>query len=452
MRGGGCCGVSRTISKKKNPLLAEPKSSGKSHPADAESFVVLPRQYYKFYIRYRLGLVNMTRRENDSKQRVAQVKSLPLEVFPVPAVHPSNPLTYLFLLSYYIAIRWTSQDSHSTRVRGYYSTTTRSVNIVDEAAATRLWSCGFFGKGSLSRSQPEWFARECKRRASAKGTTHGNMTAAEVTNKRREERKDAKRQRAQREAIELDQQLIREGKAVTQPAFQSSPKTVNSLHNFNASPDGPELSTTLASTNRDQAIQKGPLENIEHLQLSPEEAFHLSYGLGILDVYTEDGQKLSNQDLCTIFCRTSVKPATSLVGAQPSGDQFLLYYAVYHHYRSLGWVVRPGIKFSVDFLLYARGPVFSHAEFAVIVNPQPSSRASAASKESGQSERQEWWYLHCVNRVQNQVLKTLVVAYVDQDLSKVSIEPDTQPIADALRSYKVRDFVVKRWTANRNRG
>lgn len=43
-------------------------------------------------------------------------------------------------------------------------------------------------------------------------------------------------------------------------------------------------------------------------------------------------------------------------------NPFLVNYAVYHHYRSLGWVVKGGIKFCVDYLLYKRGPVFSHAE------------------------------------------------------------------------------------------
>lgn len=41
---------------------------------------------------------------------------------------------------------------------------------------------------------------------------------------------------------------------------------------------------------------------------------------------------------------------------------FLINYIVYHHYRSLGWVVKGGIKFCVDYLLYKRGPVFTHAE------------------------------------------------------------------------------------------
>lgn len=43
-------------------------------------------------------------------------------------------------------------------------------------------------------------------------------------------------------------------------------------------------------------------------------------------------------------------------------NPFLVSYVAYHHYRSLGWVVKTGIKFCVDWLLYKRGLVFSHAE------------------------------------------------------------------------------------------
>ena len=46
-------------------------------------------------------------------------------------------------------------------------------------------------------------------------------------------------------------------------------------------------------------------------------------------------------------------------------NPFLINYVVYHHYRSLGWVVKGGIKFCVDYLLYKRGPVFTHAEWVL---------------------------------------------------------------------------------------
>lgn len=42
-------------------------------------------------------------------------------------------------------------------------------------------------------------------------------------------------------------------------------------------------------------------------------------------------------------------------------DPFLVSYIAYHHFRSIGWVVKPGIKFCCDWLLYRRGPAFSHS-------------------------------------------------------------------------------------------
>lgn len=47
-------------------------------------------------------------------------------------------------------------------------------------------------------------------------------------------------------------------------------------------------------------------------------------------------------------------------------NPFLINYVVYHHYRSLGWVVKGGIKFCVDYLLYKKGPVFAHAEWVLV--------------------------------------------------------------------------------------
>lgn len=57
-------------------------------------------------------------------------------------------------------------------------------------------------------------------------------------------------------------------------------------------------------------------------------------------------------------------PPAILIPSQPSrfDNPFLINYIVYHHYRSLGWVIKGGIKFCVDYLLYKRGPVFHHAE------------------------------------------------------------------------------------------
>ena len=63
---------------------------------------------------------------------------------------------------------------------------------------------------------------------------------------------------------------------------------------------------------------------------------------------------------CYMGQGSSLDPETPL--QLRSDNPFIVDYAVYHHYRSLGWTVKSGLKFCVDYLLYKRGPAFDHAE------------------------------------------------------------------------------------------
>lgn len=88
--------------------------------------------------------------------------------------------------------------------------------------------------------------------------------------------------------------------------------------------------------------------NKEHLQLAHEEAFFLAFGLGALKVVDSATQEtLSTQKLLTLFRQNSYFPSRPSSSLQPD-DPFLIHYAVYHHFRSLGFVPRPGIKFGVN--------------------------------------------------------------------------------------------------------
>jgi tRNA-splicing endonuclease subunit Sen2 len=70
------------------------------------------------------------------------------------------------------------------------------------------------------------------------------------------------------------------------------------------------------------------------------------------------------RDIWLAFQRADLPPviSPSPLASLQFDNPFLVNYVVYHHYRSLGWVVKGGIKFCVDYLLYKRGPVFTHAE------------------------------------------------------------------------------------------
>lgn len=203
------------------------------------------------------------------------------------------------------------------------------------------------------------------------------------------------------------------------------------------------------STEVDDTLE---IDNQEHIQLTMEEAFFLSYGLGVLSIRDAHSRlPIPPQDLLPLFRQTSYFPVSTTPQTRPD-DPFLLSYVVYHHFRSLGWCVRGGTKFGVDYLLYNRGPVFSHAEFAVLILPTYShfywsgDAVIAADVQKRQSKK--WNWLHCVNRVNGQVKKTLVLVYVDVP---PPVDEEGMRVDEVLARYTVREVVLKRWLSNRSR-
>mmetsp|Transcript_19695 Transcript_19695/g.27722 ORF Transcript_19695/g.27722 Transcript_19695/m.27722 type:complete len:292 (+) Transcript_19695:76-951(+) len=109
----------------------------------------------------------------------------------------------------------------------------------------------------------------------------------------------------------------------------------------------------------------------ELLILSLEEAFFLCSFVHCLEIYREldekgDGgmkielseikerQRLNPSDAWKLFCKL-----------EPS---FPERYAVYHHFRSRGWIVKSGLKFGADYLLYTDSPEVVHAAYSVIIH------------------------------------------------------------------------------------
>lgn len=307
-----------------------------------------------------------------------------------------------------------------------------------------------------------------------------SQTSAEVTRKRREERRDVKRERARLEREVLEAQLREEGKlpvaeVVANAEEQEGEEKVIELLNCEGSPEklteilaDVEVHDTAKPTLFENSQQDNPtatsvgdpatveIINQEHLQLTPSETFFLAYGLGVLDVIEPTSNtQLSFAELLSLFRKTSVFPPLPTSAQFRPDDAFMLNYVVYHHFRSLGWVVRPGIKFSVDYLLYNRGPVFSHAEFAVLILPSYSHAYWSATPERiaevSKKEKKPWWWIHCANRVQSQVRKSLVLVYVEIPPPLSASGGDSEDIGALLRGYSVREFVLRRWSANRNR-
>lgn len=425
---------------------------------------------------------------------------LPLETYPLPAFIPHSPLSLIRLAVTILKHFFSPLSSHpATPYVGYFSSETRSIHVTDPVHVRALWESGFFGKGTLSRSEPNWLTAE-KARLKAGG---GGGTAEEATRKRREERKMFKLERARLEREQIEEQLKQEkaaAKAKAQAAISPSDPPTNqtdmdlqsnlahvfpwqsasiiddvpSVNDVLSIDDDMTEATPLLDLSNPETIQEiqnaieepktisdavkeeapvvpeEPIVDVnqEHLQLTLEEAFFLAYGIGVLEIRQEpSGAVIKNKDLFTLSWKHSIFPPAEHMSQLRPDDPFLLNYAVYHYYRSLGWVVRPGVKFSADYMLYNRGPVFSHAEFAVIIIPEYSQEAPDGEKK----QSRDWWWLHCVNRVQSQVRKSLVICYVEVPTMAALKAVGQGDIGAVLRQYKIREFVLRRWLANRSR-
>jgi tRNA-splicing endonuclease subunit Sen2 len=450
---------------------------------------------------------------------------LPLEIHPLPVLIPHNPLSLIAIaLSYLTQILSTHPQP---LYNGYFSSTTSSVHVTDQTAIRKLWEMGFFGRGSLSRSEPTWFESQKRK----------GVTSEEHTGQRRAERRQQKLDRAKKEQDVIVEKILEEigvngvvnanalktnadnlddiasvmesGSGPATPDVEE--KSNGSVHGYeewrkafdvSSIPTPPPTSVssetsqmnghTVKKLQRTKTVRFSPtiearefdlssptispikspgpsplvgspstssprLENQEHLRLSLEEAFFLAYGLGVLQIFCDDSDAiLPPTSLLSLFRRHSYYPPRSLSMMADPDDPFMVSYAAYHHYRSLGWVVRSGVKFSVDFLLYNRGPAFSHAEFAVVLLPSYTHSYWTETEEQRKSvekkSQKSWWWLHSVNRVQAQVMKSLVLCYVDIPPPLLESEKGDQvDIGRLFNSYIIRDISVRRWTPNRTR-
>ncbi|KAJ7695105.1 hypothetical protein B0H17DRAFT_1198803 [Mycena rosella] len=336
---------------------------------------------------------------------------------------------------------------------GVLDEATRSVWVASKNDSTLLWRRGFFGKGDLSRSEPSWLARQINSRRAG-----GNrLTSEEMTAKRRAERKQFKIDRARAiaaVAAEAEAVFESEGRVVV-PAL--SGPAIPSAATWKPAPVATEPPDTPVTPQDEAPEDEEPPEDLEHLQLTLPEAFFLLWNLDCLtvaDPHTND--LLSIQQIWIAFQAAYLTPPIP-VSPKPTpvlqlDNPFLINYIVYHHYRSLGWVVRGGVKFCVDYMLYKRGPVFNHAEFSVVVCPVYEDPADQEASVVGLHNAAPfpWSWLSTINRVNSQVYKTLILTYVTIPArSRVSLDVLNSPAC--LQHYSVREVTVRRFIPARMR-
>ncbi|KAM6927446.1 tRNA-splicing endonuclease subunit Sen2 [Xenentodon cancila] len=176
-------------------------------------------------------------------------------------------------------------------------------------------------------------------------------------------------------------------------------------------------------------VKRSPICLLEYLQLSPEEAFFLVYGLGCLSVYLQQ-EPLSIIQLWRKF--RSLHPG------------FISSYAAYHHFRSRGWVPKGGggAKYGVDLMLYRKGPPFYHASYSVVVERVDDTFRGLALRPFS------WRSLAALSRITANVSKELMLCYIIYPSGLTDAELDSPA---CLSKLKVQEVLVSRWVSSKER-
>merc|ERR1711894_294019 len=168
-----------------------------------------------------------------------------------------------------------------------------------------------------------------------------------------------------------------------------------------------------------------------YLRLELYEAFFLSYGLGCLLVNDCDREyeQMSIDDMWNKFCNVD--------------SDFPHQYAVYHHFRSKGWVVKNGCKFGADYLLYKDGPPFYHASYSVWIRQLMSNDENSANIK--ELPKLDWTSLSGLNRVTESASKELLLVDIHEPND---VKDKMNTITDYINCIRLEEVLVRRWVAS----
>lgn len=211
--------------------------------------------------------------------------SLPVKVTTLPPLIPHNPISlcqyaYALLLGPFISgfkqpVRYTaSLEKTSDSVSSYVS----GIFVESEQDMQALWRSGFFGKGSQSRSDPTWELRVVKR-LNIPGR-EGMLAPEELTARRREARKRMKNERALAEAATTL------GREIAAPALISDVAPVE-IANEKLQVAEQVMAKKARAEDENLLDSNGNIRRLERLEITPQEAFFLTYALDVLDIYDD---------------------------------------------------------------------------------------------------------------------------------------------------------------------
>ena len=352
---------------------------------------------------------------------------------PLPFVALSTSFNFFSLSTYKYLLPGSSPPYPEPYV-GEWCPATRSVNISSDGDGIEIWRRGMWGKGTLSRSSPAWRIR--KTQEATGGNKRKQLSLEELTALKRQERAEFKEERLKKERLERERILRAE-------------QMGESLHPAQEAQAPPEKEEEQPKRKRRKVAQTtqelpGYSEaylDKEVLQLSPEEALFL-FHLNLLTV-TYNSCRLSLSQFLHRVTTTS----------RPD-DPFLVHFVVYYHYRRQRLIVKPGLKFAVDYLVYD-GPIpFTHAAHCINVI---GNYHLWEPEEKLAREKMSWQEINLWQRLMGNVRKRLKLVYVDiprpEDFGRKDWRDAETPeeFEEVLMKYRIREVMNSRMVISRER-
>uniref|UniRef100_A0A8C3S993 tRNA-splicing endonuclease subunit Sen2 n=1 Tax=Chelydra serpentina TaxID=8475 RepID=A0A8C3S993_CHESE len=150
--------------------------------------------------------------------------------------------------------------------------------------------------------------------------------------------------------------------------------------------------------------------------------------------------QLSLEEVCLIIEPLTILKLWEVFSeVQPN---FKTTYMAYHYFRSKGWVPKVGLKYGTDLLLYRKGPPFYHASYSVIAELVNDSFVGSLRRPLN------WMSLSGLNRTTMNVSKELMLCYLIRPCDMTEKEMSSP---DCLKRIKVQELIVNRWVSSRER-
>ncbi|XP_068618122.1 uncharacterized protein Tsen2 [Battus philenor] len=332
---------------------------------------------------------------------------------------PNNSL----LMEFESTLRFPIDSSMHIIFTGYYNGFGVEIRTIDEV--TLLYHMGCFGKGSCSRSKPKdaqniptllrkrQFHRRNywhKKYGNPSANTDSDLFLKDVDKLVAKILHDGEKHLT-KDVIDL---VSSNEDSANSCEESNTSLSVNSFHNHhkediaivvpNSESEGDDY---FANMKPKCCVNKIKLP--EKLMLTTQESFFLLYGLGCLQILNSDNKVLSISQCWSLFTNRD--------------KHFLEKYIVYHYFRSKGYIVKPGIKFGGDFLLYKEGPGINHADFVVLIR--------------NNKEKCDWISIFGHLRVACTTVKEILIAEV--------ISPEEKPnLPKDLCKFSVREILLSR--------